>query len=93
MHYSSKYNKFFNWTITYRQDADFRHKYGSIKRIKDDPTKGKDLEAHIKNYGKTHKYIGQNKTKMIAWFVSNCQSQSDREKYAKELQKHIKVKV
>ena len=33
------------------------------------------------------------KTKMVAWFVSNCKTPSDREKYVRELSKYIKADV
>ena len=90
---SSKYNGFFNWTITYRQDADFRNQYGVIRRIKEHPQQGEKLNKYIKSYGITHAYMSQNKTKKIAWFVSNCYTKSEREKYVKQLQKYIKVSI
>ena len=78
--------------MTYQQDADIRKQYGVIQKIKDHPAKGsEELNDYIKSYGIDHNYINQNKTKIIAWFVSNCYSQSGREKYVKELQKYIEV--
>lgn len=35
----------------------------------------------------------QNKTKLVAWIVSNCQAKSGRNAYVKELKKHINVDV
>ena len=77
--------------MTYRQDADFRKQYGAIWKIKEPPGKGNGINTYINNYGIDHDYISQNKTKKIAWFVSNCHSKSGREKYVKELQKYIEV--
>jgi glycoprotein 3-alpha-L-fucosyltransferase len=34
-----------------------------------------------------------NKTKAVAWFVSNCGARNGRLDYAKELQKYIQVSV
>ena len=34
-----------------------------------------------------------NKTKKIAWFVSNCGARNGRLQYAHELQKYIEVKI
>jgi hypothetical protein len=34
-----------------------------------------------------------NKTKKIAWFVSNCHPKNERLKYAHELQKYIQVDI
>jgi hypothetical protein len=39
------------------------------------------------------KYRFDEKKKSIAWFVSNCDSESKRELYVKELQKYIDVDV
>lgn len=88
---SSSYDGFFNWTITYRQDADFRNQYGVIKQIKEHPSKGDMLQAYIKDFGIEHSYISQNKTKKVAWFVSHCDTKSEREKYVKHLQNYINV--
>ena len=33
----------------------------------------------------------QKKTKMVAWFVSNCKAKNNRLNYAKKLSKHIQV--
>lgn len=35
----------------------------------------------------------ENKTKKVAWFVSNCNAKNARLEYAKELQKHIEVDI
>lgn len=37
--------------------------------------------------------LAANKTKLVAWFVSNCKTPSRREDYVKELQKHIPVDI
>lgn len=38
-----------------------------------------------------HRNYAANKTKKVAWFVSNCNDQNGRLKYAHELQKYIEV--
>ena len=35
--------------------------------------------------------VAANKTKAVAWFVSNCGARNGRLAYAKELQKYIQV--
>ena len=89
--FSSQYNNFFNWTITYRRDADFRNQYGIINKIKEIPIPETKLYNHIRQFGLKNSDISQNKTKKIAWFVSHCETKSGREKYVAELQKHIQV--
>ena len=39
------------------------------------------------------KNFAANKTKAVAWFVSNCGARNNRLKYAKELGKHIQVRT
>ena len=71
-------NYFFNFTMTYRYDSDIFMPYGQILP-----------RSNSKNY----KCPVKRKTKAVAWFVSNCETHSNREEYVKELQKHIKVDV
>ena len=58
-----------------------------IKQIKDHPLEGELMDAQIKSYGIEHAETRKHKTKLIAWFVSNCDSKSGREEYVKEMQK------
>lgn len=70
----------FNWTMTYRSDADVPVQYGQYKR------KTKKVE-------KNHKNLWQGKTKTAVWVVSHCNTDSRREKFVRELSKHIRVDV
>jgi hypothetical protein len=67
-----------NWTLSYRYDSDIFSPYGKIFKC------DKNLKT---------KYRFDEKKKSIAWFVSSCDSESKRELYVKELQKHIDVDV
>ena len=89
--YSSQYDNFFNWTITYRRDSDFRNQYGSIEKLKEPPFQDEKLNNHIRQFGFENSVISQNKTKKIAWFVSHCETKSEREKYVDQLKKYIQV--
>lgn len=77
---------FFNLTISYRLDSDFFSPYGDFKKIS-------------RKYGEENfeqeqvAKIVRNKTKMIAWFVSNCNPFNQRHLYVKELQKYIQVDI
>ncbi|KAK3098626.1 hypothetical protein FSP39_021370 [Pinctada imbricata] len=57
-----------NWTWTYRRDSDILASYGRILR-RENPSL--DFDARIL----------ANKNKSIAWFVSNCNSRSERDRY------------
>lgn len=71
----------FNWTATYRRDSDVVAPYEKWEYY--DP-KVKQLEQD-RNYA-------FNKTKKVAWFVSNCNARNNRLQYANELAKYIEVR-
>lgn len=70
----------FNWTMSYRKDAEGFSPYAFLR---------KQLHIPVKNY--TSIFI--NKTNNIAWVVSHCQTQSKREAYVRELSKYIDVDI
>jgi hypothetical protein len=83
---------FFNWTMTYRWDSDMVGPYGYVKPIGSVPLH--PSESQIKEYLSSSKInYAKGKTKMAAWFVSNCKSKSSRNEMVKELQKYIDVEV
>ena len=83
---------FFNWTVTYRWDSDSVRPYGYVKPIGHVPLHPN--ESQMKKYLSNSKVNYANgKTKMAAWFVSNCHSLSKRDELVKELQKYIQVDV
>ncbi|CDW53394.1 Alpha (1,3) fucosyltransferase C [Trichuris trichiura] len=75
---------FYTLTMNYRRDADVHFPFGFFKpKTKSlSPTFWKNLRKEVAS-----------KKKLIAWFVSNCQSPSAREFYVKQLQKHVPVDV
>ena len=75
-----KYNDVFNWTATYRRDSDVVAPY---ERWVGD---GRPRATPTRNYA-------ANKTRQVAWFVSNCGARNGRLQYARELQKHISVDI
>lgn len=76
-------NGFFNLTMTFRSDSDIRWPYGMMVP---ETTKIPANDTMVTNYA-------QGKTKLIAWFVSNCHSDSMREKYVENLKKYVDVDV
>lgn len=79
-HFSNK--NVFNWTATYRHDSDIVAPYEKWVYF-DDNIRQKPQEL---NYA-------ANKTKQVAWFVSNCGARNNRLQYAKELGKYIGVDI
>ena len=76
--------------MTYRQDADFRKQYGAIWEIKEPPPEGNETNNYINKYGIDHKYISQNKSKKIAWFVSNCQTKAGERNMSKTYKRTLR---
>ena len=67
-----------DWIMSYRIDSDIYIPYGKV------------VECNT-TWKQSHSF--ENKTKSIAWFVSDCQTPSNREKYVKILKKYIDVDI
>ena len=79
-----KFNHLFNWTMTYATNSDIPYTYGQVDRL---PTSPMFTETNVEvNYA-------SGKTKLVAWFISHCLTQSRREKYVSILRKHIDVDI
>ncbi|XP_064480222.1 glycoprotein 3-alpha-L-fucosyltransferase A-like isoform X2 [Ornithodoros turicata] len=72
-----------NWTATYRRDSEIVTPYE--KFVLFDPFV-KKLPLNGRNFA-------QNKSKSVAWFVSNCRADNSRLEYAQELRKYIQVDI
>lgn len=92
---------FFNWTMTYRLDSDIVHRdsYGVFVPYQRNlpsrypiPRRGETEErkAILRNPS-TVDVSG--KTKLVAWFVSHCNTTSKREEYVRELSQHVPVDI
>lgn len=73
----------FNYTISYRLNADFILPY--------DQMYWRD-QALLKP-DSYYLYMAKRKTKMATWWVSHCKTRAHREQYVRELQKYIDVDV
>ena len=105
----TRFNNFFNWTMTYRMDSDIPYPDGWIvpKLTKQSfvPTErniGHWDKWENFNFGKfvsslhlrPRRFIElAQRPPRIAWIVSNCNTDSDRERYVNELKKYIQVDV
>ena len=100
----SRFNNFFNWTMTYRLDSDISIPYGWVLPK---PSNKSYLEQvrhwdHDFDYAqfattlhlKPAKFRAlAHRPKGIAWIVSNCNSNSDRERYVNELRNYVEVDI
>lgn len=82
----SKFDGFFNWTATYKLHSDvptpyilIKDKYGNIIGPKRDMHWRDNVEEVYRDHTK-------NKTKAAAWFVSHCQTKSNRSAFVSQLQ-------
>ncbi|KZS16765.1 putative Alpha--fucosyltransferase C [Daphnia magna] len=83
---------FFNWTMTYRTDADIPLLYGRIIPKETAPRTAEDTNRRREIFrNRMSPKSWRNKTKTAAWMVSHCNTHSQREKYVKELSKYIDV--
>ena len=85
-----KFQNYFNWTMTYRKNSDFHQPYGWIapqnwtwhypnRSAQENWSQypiSSSLEVKVPNI---------KDKKPVAWLVSNCHTQSQREHYVKEL--------
>lgn len=86
----SKYDNFFNWTWTYKLDADVKWGYMAIRDAETHEIVGPEKNMVWKNYendivSEEKKAELKKKTRGVAWYVSNCYTKSGREKFARKL--------
>ncbi|XP_046610660.1 alpha-(1,3)-fucosyltransferase C-like isoform X1 [Neodiprion virginianus] len=93
-----EFNNFFNWTMTYRRDGDIMRPHAIFRKIStnefippDIPAQWLDVSGG--NVSESTRLLFKKKSKMAAWFVSHCSTNSKRENIVKKLQKYVKVDV
>ena len=74
----------FNWTATYRRDSVLVTPYEKFVPFSNYTRLPPSISVF--NYA-------QNKTKLVAWFVSNCNAKNGRGNYVEELAKYINVDI
>ena len=82
--------------MTYRRDSDLPFLYGGFEPTRPHPTDPSELDSHIKRFGRENTHLakkkGKSKEPRVAWFVSNCQTHGEREKYVEALKQHVQVR-
>ncbi|XP_021359739.1 alpha-(1,3)-fucosyltransferase C-like [Mizuhopecten yessoensis] len=74
------WKRLFNWTLSYRRDADIFNPYSTFTRRTD-----------VGNKDTQHIIRWENKTRNIGWIVSHCGIESQRLKYGVKLKQTIDV--
>ena len=105
----SRFNNFFNWTMTYRLDSDIPYPDSWIvPKLYDNsfvPTINDiglwdhwekfdifEFTSSLNSRPKSFRALAH-RPKGIAWIVSHCNSDSDRERYVNELRNYIDVDI
>ena len=85
---------FFNWTMTYRSNADIPLLYGRIIPKENAPRTPEEI-SHLREQARTSlpSNTVRSRTKSVAWMVSHCDTHSQRETYVEELSKYIDVDI
>ena len=84
---------YFNWSMSYRHDADIILRYGRVKPVKKAPISQSQIEQLIKETHGWSKDFLANKSKTVVWMASHCHTDAMRETYVHELSKYIDVDV
>ncbi|OWF34960.1 Glycoprotein 3-alpha-L-fucosyltransferase A [Mizuhopecten yessoensis] len=79
----SQWRGLFNWTMSYRRDADIRHSYGDFRT--------KQRQAGLSTVP-ADSFIS-NLFNPVGWFVSHCATSSKRESYVKQLAKYVNIDI
>ena len=100
------FKNYFNRTMTYRRDSDFVElfAYGRLRCIDPSPTcmefpreaddSAIDLTIDgISDISLANMSVASSKNRTVAWFVSNCNSNSKRESLVKKLSKFIALDI
>ena len=80
------YRKSFNVTLTYSFDADVPRPYVQSCHLPPDTETTTSTDSQLMERI-------QQKSKMAAWFVSNCREQSKRHRYVKKLNRFLNVDI
>jgi alpha-1,3-fucosyltransferase len=90
---SSKWNNYFNWTMSYRLESDIRLLYGRVRRKDSAPASRSEARQMIKETHQRSRNFLRGRNRSVAWMASHCETNSKREAYVTELRKYIDVDV
>lgn len=99
-HRLSDEQNFYNLTMSYRLDSDIVWPYARLLDTQTGARVAPSLQPHWRQPPTSESWndteilsLWPTKTKMAAWFVSHCETLSQREKLAAALQQHIEVDI
>ncbi|XP_063220599.1 alpha-(1,3)-fucosyltransferase C-like [Bacillus rossius redtenbacheri] len=104
IHKTDSYDdNYFNWTMTYRRSSDLYYPYGWVAPISNarkvlvlpssNPPQWIAPNYSLSSADPSLNVLLGRKTKLVAWFVSNCDSNSKRFRYVEALSKFVPVDI
>lgn len=85
---------YFNWTMSYRLNSDVQLLYGRVKPKVTAPATIEETKEFIeKTHLESARNYAANKTHLVGWMASHCETDSLRETYVHELSKYIQVDI
>ena len=87
------YENYFNWTVSYLDRSDFVFKYGEIVPLESAPKSTAQVAQYRQNVRESGVDPSLGKSRLVAWAVSNCKANSNRQEYVKILSKWIQVDI
>jgi alpha-1,3-fucosyltransferase len=85
---------YFNWTMSYRLNADIHLLYGSIKPKATAPRTPEETKKLIKaTHLPSAKNFAKKKVSLVAWMASHCNTPGLREVYVGQLTKLLKIDI
>lgn len=86
-------NGLFNWTMTYRLSSDVVQPYGWLEPLSPFIRHSLSFDELLKASIAANISPSRSNKKLAAWFVSNCESKSRREKYVQALAKYVQIDI
>ena len=87
------FENYFNWTVSYLDRSDFVFKYGEIGPLESAPKSTAQVAQYRQNVRESGVDPSLGKSRLVAWAVSNCKANSNRQEYVKILSKWIQVDI
>ena len=88
----TKFNGLFNWTSTYSSESDIPSPYGKYQPF-DKFTQLEKNETNSPRHARSLSERHATKSRLGAWFVTNCKAKNNRKEYVDALQKNMLIDI
>ena len=88
----TKFNGLFNWTSTYSSESDIPSPYGKYQTF-DKYTQFNKNETEGPRYTRSLSQRHATKSRLGAWFVTNCKAKNNRKEYVDALRKNMLIDI